>query len=332
MTKRNHGIDALRVVFAICVVMVHLGYVAPSAIFEQEAFSQHTFSWSDFLNFYVLLAAVPQFLLISLFLQVGKITDRRTLLKRVRHILLLLVFWATAYNAFIYAGWGITDSLPRNVSDGLGFVLSGGWTIYYFFVSLVFTTCLLFLIRNFSFRTTLIFFVASVLFTAAIPFLAILTGKAVLVVYWNPLQFVCYPFAALLIRHLLESRPDRAALWAGVFLVVGALLATLDWTVYKNGLFLKANQFAIPAYCRPSLLFISMSVFLFAHRYLNRESRVVGFLSGHTLSLYCIHPFFIPLFENLEIGLLPKALIIFALVLLLVQVLQIFIKKEFVKA
>ena len=70
--ERIVGIDYLRAVFSVCVVLVHLGYVSPSAIFSEQEYAHHAFTWSDAVNFYVLCLAVPVFLLVSNFLLAQK--------------------------------------------------------------------------------------------------------------------------------------------------------------------------------------------------------------------------------------------------------------------
>src|SRR5262249_55318729 len=88
--SRIVGIDYLRAVFSVCVVAVHLGYISPSAIFDQEAYPSHTFTWSDFVNFYVLCLAVPVFVLISTYLYALKPTDSAALRRRLVRIVRLL--------------------------------------------------------------------------------------------------------------------------------------------------------------------------------------------------------------------------------------------------
>lgn len=56
------SLDYLRAIFSVCVVLVHLGYISRSEIFEQDTFLEHVFSFSDIINFYVLLLGGSSFL------------------------------------------------------------------------------------------------------------------------------------------------------------------------------------------------------------------------------------------------------------------------------
>src|SRR6187551_1367345 len=88
-----HGFDSLRAFFSVCVVAVHSGYFAPSGIFDRSLCSSHLFSRSDFVNFYVLLLAVPVFALISCFLMAMRPSTDERLMQRVTRAAKLLLFW-----------------------------------------------------------------------------------------------------------------------------------------------------------------------------------------------------------------------------------------------
>ncbi len=49
--ERSVSIDYLKAFYSICVVLVHLGYVLPSKIFNRELYLQHRLIASDFINF-----------------------------------------------------------------------------------------------------------------------------------------------------------------------------------------------------------------------------------------------------------------------------------------
>ena len=54
------------------------------------------------------------------------------------------------------------------------------------------------------------------------------------------------------------------------------------------------NSFAIPAYTRPSLIFL-MAVVASPSALAAGGNAIVRFMSNHSLALYCLHPFFVPL-------------------------------------
>ena len=129
------GIDYLRAFFSVCVVAVHLGYVYPSSIFRASEYQTHVFGWSDFVNFYILCLAVPVFVLISAYLYALKPTNTRGLLRRLGRIGRLLVFWATVYLIFFFTGYGAIKQFPPDAKERAVFLLTGGNTVYYFFVA-----------------------------------------------------------------------------------------------------------------------------------------------------------------------------------------------------
>src|SRR5262245_39331601 len=100
------GIDYLRAIFSVAVVAVHLGYVFPSAIFNEQAYTTHTFGWSDFVTFYVLCLAVPVFISFPPSLYSLKSTDTGALARRLGRIVPLLFFWSLAYQVFFFTGYG----------------------------------------------------------------------------------------------------------------------------------------------------------------------------------------------------------------------------------
>ena len=67
-SDRFHGIEYLRAVMSVFVVLWHMGGVGHSFMFSKARFFAHEFSVSDLVNFHVLLLAVPVFVLISNFL------------------------------------------------------------------------------------------------------------------------------------------------------------------------------------------------------------------------------------------------------------------------
>ncbi len=62
------GIEYLRVVMSKFVVIWHMGGGGSSFIFSKLDYGKHTFVFSDFLNFHILLLAVPVFIFISIYL------------------------------------------------------------------------------------------------------------------------------------------------------------------------------------------------------------------------------------------------------------------------
>jgi surface polysaccharide O-acyltransferase-like enzyme len=289
------GIDYLRAVFSVCVVAVHLGYVFPSAIFDPESYSTHTFTSSDLVNFYLLCLAVPVFVLVSTYLYALRPTDTAGLGRRVGRIVRLLVFWSVAYQIFFFTGYGVPKVVPRD-AEGLGlYLLTGGDTVYYFFVCLALVTVATHAAQRLPGRTVWALFVISTAAVGVLPLAHRSTGWLVLGLHANPLNFLPLAFAGVGLARLTRAGDDRALTRIGLTaLGLGAACAVLDWTAYVDPCFFRVNQFALPAYTRPSLVFLSVAVVVWAVRARPTGNAVVRFMARHSLAVYVLHPFFVP--------------------------------------
>jgi surface polysaccharide O-acyltransferase-like enzyme len=292
---RVSGIDWLRAVFSVCVVAVHLGYICPSTIFDPDAYTTHTFTWSDAVNFYVLCLAVPVFVLISTYLYALKTPAAGDLWRRLGRIARLLVFWSVAFQIFFNTGYGFLKLIPREPSDLALYILSGGGTVYYFFVSLIVVTAVTHASRRLPLATLAMLFGVSTLTVGVLPLLHRSTGMIGLAMYANPLNFVPFAFAGVVLARLNAAGAtrtiDRIA-WCS--LALAGATAVLDWTIYVDPCFFKVNQYALPAYTRPSLVFLGIAVFALAIRFGPPSNRIVAFMARHSLAVYCLHPFFVP--------------------------------------
>jgi surface polysaccharide O-acyltransferase-like enzyme len=298
--RRYHGFDYLRAFFSVSVVAVHLGYVGRSAIFSREHFREHHVVLSDVVNFYVLLLAVPVFLLISGFLFLQGTVDRAQLQRSLKRIGRIAVFWIAMYTVFRERGWEVLERLPRTAYGIAVFSLSGGDTIYYFFVSLLMTVGIIYVARRFDLRLIAFLFIGSVLCVAVLPLIAIATGWFSIAVYYDPPNFVPYGFAALLMNGAIKHEPNPIKAKHIVIACVATLaLAVLDWTVYVHPGFFSVNSFAVPAYARPSLVLLAMLVVWCATSITRRPGRIVMYMSRNSLALYCLHPFFALLTKQL---------------------------------
>jgi surface polysaccharide O-acyltransferase-like enzyme len=293
--SRLVGIDYLRAIFSVCVVAVHLGYVFPSAIFDPEAYQAHTFSWSDLVNFYLLCLAVPVFVIVSTYLYALKPTDMAGLGRRVGRIVRLLVFWSVLYQVFFFTGYGVPKVIPRDPA-GLGlYFLTGGDTVYYFFVSLAVVTVATHAAMRLPGPAVWSLFAISTAVVGVLPVLHRSTGWIVLGLHANPLNFLPLAFAGVGLARLSRKGAGRGLDRVGLgCLVLGAASALLDWTVYVDPCFFQVNRFALPAYTRPSLVFLAVAVLVLAVRARPAGNRVVRFMARHSLAVYVLHPFFVP--------------------------------------
>lgn len=288
------GIDYLRAAFSVGVVGVHLGYVRPSAIFDKEHFAEHTFGWSDFVNFYVLCLAVPAFILISTFLYARKPVDTAGLGRRLWRIGRLLIFWSVLLQIYRFGGFEAIKHVPRDPPEFALYLLRGGNTYYYFFVDLAIVTLVTHLATRMSTPAVWGLFAISTLVVGVLPVLHRQTHNVFLALNADPLNFVPFAFAGVGLARLSAAGDDRTLTRLGLgCLALAVATAVLDWTVYVDPVFFDVNEYALPAYTRPSLVFLGVAVVVLALRLRWPENRVVRFMAVHSLAVYCLHPFFV---------------------------------------
>ena len=88
---------------SVFVVIWHMGGGGYSLIFSRLDCAKHTFVFSDFLNFHILLLAVPVYIFISIYLfSIGR-PSFAILRKRVTRLGLLLTFWPLILNFTVKA-------------------------------------------------------------------------------------------------------------------------------------------------------------------------------------------------------------------------------------
>jgi peptidoglycan/LPS O-acetylase OafA/YrhL len=332
-TERYIGLDYLRAFFSVCVVLVHLGYVSRSIIFSKDFYLAHTFTVSDFINFYLLLLAVPVFFLISNYLFYRKPQDSLVLSAYLKRIAKIAGFWIVLHIIFKYKGWDFIHSLPKSSMHLAYFIMSGGNTIYYFFISLIGLTVITHLCKRLNIFHVLVLFIITTLFVSILPVLSVKTGHYALIAYWSPLNFLPYPFAAILVFHIAGL--DRAKMKPIYMIAAGFLILLLvvaDWTIYINKGFFNVAVFALPAYARPSLVFIGMAALYCAVKLDFKGDSISLFMSNNSLALYCLHPFFILPAKRLSGGSL-----IFSLFLILIFsystaiIIKPFLKQELIR-
>jgi surface polysaccharide O-acyltransferase-like enzyme len=288
------GIDYLRAFLSVCVVQVHLGYIFPSAIFRKEQYQDHTFAASDLVNFYVLCLAVPVFVLISTYLYARKPTDAAGLGRRLGRIVRLLLFWSLLYQVYRYTGFGAIKNIPRDPDELALYLMSGGSTFYYFFEDLAIVTVVTHWATRLQARVVWSLFAASTALVAVLPVVHRETHFRFLAHHADPFNFVPYAFAGVGLARLPAVGAARARSWIGLAcLLLAGPAAVLDWTVYLDPCFFEINEFALPAYTRPSLVFLAVAVLVLALRVRTPPGPAVRFMAIHSLGVYCLHPFFV---------------------------------------
>lgn len=297
------GIDYLRAFFSVCVVAVHLNYLFPSLIFDKRNYTAHRFGASDLVNFYVLCLAVPVFVLISTYLYASKPTDTAGLGRRLWRIVRLLMFWSVLFQVYRYTGFGAIKGIPGDPDALALYLMSGGSTYYYFFVALAIVTVITHVATRMSSRLVWALFAASILLVGVLPLLHRELHYRSLAHHANPLNFLPYAFAGVGLARLTAAGAGRVRDGVGVLCLALAIpAAILDWTVYVDRCFFEINEFAIPAYTRPSLVFLAVAILVLALRSRVPTNPVVQFMALHSLGVYCLHPFFVDIkFKVMEV-------------------------------
>ena len=314
------GIDYLRAFFSVCVVAVHLNYLFPSLIFDKRRYTEHAFGPSDLVNFYVLCLAVPVFVLISTYLYASKPTDTAGLGRRLWRIVRLLLFWSVLFQVYYQGGIAAVKNIPRERDELALYLMSGGGTYYYFFEALAIVTVVTHAATRLSGRVVWGLFAASTVLVAVLPLLHKELHYRFLAHHANPLNFLPFAFAGVGLARLTAAGADRSRGLVGLGCLLLALpAAVLDWTAYVDRCFFEINQYAIPAYTRPSLVLLAVAVLVLALRSRVPSNPVVRFMAVHSLGVYCLHPFFVDikfkLIEVLGLGEVGAALVPWAIVL-----------------
>jgi hypothetical protein len=248
---------------------------------------------SDLVNFNLLLLAVPTFIFVSCFLSaLGPATIAR-LRERLKRIMILLAFWPLALIVFNNGYQGLPDLVPHSLSALVVLVLRAGNTIYYFFPSLIVCLMLAHLAARLGLGLQVTGFALSTAVVAGLPLLAIRFDCYPIAAFWNPLNFIPFPWAAVLIAQNSEFIRSKGNVIASVSAALFVLFSAIEWHYLVNGVYFQGQGYAFPAYTRVSLLFGVLAIAVVAIDARVKMNRIVTFMSRHSLALYCLHPFLI---------------------------------------
>ncbi|MEI6560361.1 MAG: acyltransferase [Rhodospirillaceae bacterium] len=293
--KKEHieGLDHVRAVMSVCVVCWHVRVIGVSDIFNINAYQTHHFDIIDFFNFHVFLLSVPAFLLVSNYLFAIGGAGATLLWRRISRILLLLTFWTFAYLTVFNGFGGAVKMLQSSDRSMLVLILRAGFTIYYFFVSLIICYVATYAVAKASRIIQLVLLVLSVLFLEAAPHIAAATGVLGICSYWNPTNFVPYAVAAVVVASHREFIGGHRLKVLMASLALAVVLAAWEWHYSIGQVIFLAEKQGLPSYTRGSLVFGAIAVLVLATDPRLRSGRMVKFMSAYSLALYCIHPFFV---------------------------------------
>jgi surface polysaccharide O-acyltransferase-like enzyme len=345
MTKhpRIEGIDYLRAIMSVFVVVWHMDGGGRSLIFSKQQYLDHRFTFSDFLNFHVLLLAVPAFILVSNYLFVLHGPSWAALKRRLWRLALLVSFWPVALTLCKRGVLGLQELSPGSFPSLVSLVVTAGHTIYFFFVSLAVCLVVTHVISALPDAAVWCGSVLSVVFLFSLPLATKMSGWSWLSACRSPLNFIPYSFAAVLLTRHAGWIAHRKALVLAAGLLLAVAFSVAEWHLDTGRIFfasqdrlLDGQDSAIPAYTRTSLLFSTVGVLILALNPAIKASRAVRFMSRHALALYCIHPFFVRPVQQMLSGLaIPGALALYGGIVLVIGlsyamsiVLSVYLKED----
>jgi len=276
---------------SIFVVVWHMDGGGRSLIFSKDRYLEHIFTVSDFVNFHLLLLAVPTFIFISIYLYASKPISVSALKKRFVRIATLLFFWPIAAISYHKGYEGLLSIIPSSPVDFIYKVLSAGNTAYYFFSSLI--ICLFithfFLLINRNLQLSVLFISTALL--AFLPQLTKISGFYPLTAYWSPLNFIPASFAAAVFSQNEQIIFNNRSKFLFFSVLLCVLFSIIEWRYSVGEMFFLGQKCAIPIYTRTSLLFAVFSIFVLALDPSIKSNSLINFMSKYSLALYCLHPF-----------------------------------------
>lgn len=173
------------------------------------------------------------------------------------------------------------------------FLLAGD-TPFYFFTCLAFATVLTHAALLISSRRCAWLLLISLLIVFVLPLLTLKTGTAGLSAFWNPLNFLVLPFAAVLaVRHFPQTNSGVCKI-VGVLVILSFLFAGFEWNTEVSEQFFPGQGYALPGYGRTSITLGAIALVLLFSRITLPPPPWIRYASRRSLSLYCTHPFLQP--------------------------------------
>lgn len=293
MRPRIEGIDYLRVIMSIFVVIWHMSGVDRSLIFSEDLYLKHVFTVSDFVNFHMLLLAVPTFIFVSIYLYASKPVSITGLKKHFTRLFLLLSFWPIVFILYKNGYQGLHTIAPSSLVDFVYTVLRAGHTIYYFFTSLIICLLIVHFFIQLNRKLQLSIFLISIILLVSLPQLTKITGFYPLSAYWSPLNFIPLSFAAALFAQNKNDILEHSKIVLLFLVVLWVFFSIFEWKYSVGQIFFPGQGYAIPAYTRISLLFAVIAIFILALSPRIKANSIIKYMARYSLALYCIHPFLI---------------------------------------
>lgn len=343
-SERVHlnGFDWLRAFMPWLVVMWHMSTFGVSRVYSPNV-GNYRVNAPDVIIFQTIVLTVPVFIMMSSYLMARFPADWNRTGKRVVRLALLAFFWTFMLTIWKGGFDQIKRLIPHSTLELVVKILSANGEFYYFFMALIFCTLVIYLVSRLPTVWNLVGLVASLLLMFFLPPITLATSQTVLLAYWNPLNFLPYPFFAVsLVRlqdHLLNDRKKwLTAVLA--FFALGSVFLWYEWTHYVNPYFFPGNEISFPLLMRVSLVLYAAAIVIFALWPWGTAPAVIHFMSKHSLGLFVLHAFLRPLvvqnaplmwFPSPEIGRIVQTFVVIVLCYVVSMIAPLFLKDDLVR-
>jgi surface polysaccharide O-acyltransferase-like enzyme len=317
-----YGFDYLRILFALFIIAWHIKLLGMDELFSPMKGSNFIPSLSDIIYCNIFLVAVPLFILVSLFLYIfNHKTKKNYFVKRSKHILFLYVFWTlvTTIGLLVASRIGLSVALKQVITlheiFSVEYILSGGNSVTYFLIEILIMTLIVEVMLqlkqrikpiHFNILTVLLFGVSCILMAVMSTISGLFDSHIafLFLVYYSPLNFLPYPFLALILYDLYNRNSSILNRWQNmlIFLVM-VLLIIVEWKTLPSNILLVADYFLLPQNSRLSLVFASVLLFVFFINFNIYGGKTVKMLSETTLGVFLLHNFIIKIYPYIIPGL-----------------------------
>jgi surface polysaccharide O-acyltransferase-like enzyme len=300
--EKIQGFDYLRAVFCLTVVVVHVSLMDPGKLGGNLADNL-----TNIFHYNFTLLAVPVFLQVSLFLYYKNREFKGSdyfAKSRLPSLLKPYLLWTLIFTLTKGSFQSFDFGNPKYV---LLFLITGGYSIFYFFFSLlVLTACAEMMIRLFNVKTSwarygininYLLLIASCVFILAFQ----VSSYRGFTEIWNPFNFMPYVFSSFIILHDFRQAPERPDLARVKLPILATAYLVLSFVEWKYLLGLPSAgvwEGLVPTYARLSLVFGAWALTYAALLYAPQAPPLVQKVSSYSMGIYCLHAFLVPVIER----------------------------------